>query len=294
MAAREIVEELRARPVGLTRAFVKRVFDVMVERFDRNNILTYASAMAVQLLTAVIPLALLAFLLVGAFGKESYWRNQIAPKLSGRVAAPVYQAVDHIAEGLINTLHVHWLVFAVLLMLWEVSGAVRTVMGALNSIYEHEETRPIWHRFGLSFGLAAGVAVATLGALLLTLRGGALLSLGPAQPVWTAARWLIVLVLLWAVVAMLVRFAPDGEQSAGWVTAGSVLIVVSWVVATLVFGWYVTSAANYRTPFGSAVAALTLVGYMYTSSIIFLVGAQIDRLLQEQAEREDGPLDGVL
>ncbi len=80
MAAREIVEELRARPVGLPRAFVKRVFDVMVERFDRNNILTYASAMAVQLLTAVIPLALLAFLLVGAFGKESYWRNQIAPK----------------------------------------------------------------------------------------------------------------------------------------------------------------------------------------------------------------------
>jgi membrane protein len=294
VATREIVRELRERPLPLAAAFVRRVFDRMVDRFARNNLLTYASATAVQLLTAVIPLALLAFLLVGAFGSESYWRDELAPTVASRASLETYQAIDAVVEALVDRLHVGWLVFAVLIAVWEISGAVRTVMGALNQIFEHDETRPIWHRFGVSFLLAIAVGVCTLGALLVTFRGGSWVSLGAVQPVWTVVRWLVVVALLWAVVALLIRFAPDGHEPAGWVTFGGVLVIVAWIVATLVFGWWVTSMANYKTAFGTTIALLTLIGYLYTSSIVFLVGAQIDKLLREQAEPGRGPLDGLL
>ena len=71
-------------------------------------------------------------------------------------------------------------------------------------------------------------------------------------------------------------------------------MVVAWIGASLVFGWWVTSMADYKTPFGTAIALLTVVGYLYTSSIVFLVGAQVDRLLIEQAEPGEGPLDGLV
>jgi membrane protein len=291
---REIVRELRERPLPLAAAFVRRVFHLMVARFARNDILTYASAMAAQLLTAVIPLALLAFLLVGAFGRESYWRDELAPTLAGRASQPTYHAIDVVVEALIGSRHVTWLVFAVLLAIWEISGAVRTVMGALNRIFEHEETRTIWRRFGLSFLLAIGVGACTLGAGLIALRGGSWISLGAAQPAWAAVRWLVVVGLLWAVVALLIRVAPDGHEPAGWVTLGGVVVIVAWIGASLVFGWWVSSVANYKTAFGTAIALLTLIGYLYTSSIVFLVGAQIDELLQKQAAPGRGPLDGLL
>jgi len=294
VATREIVQELRERPLSLAGAFARRVFDLMVERFARNNILTYASAMAVQLLTAVIPIVLVAFLLVGAFGRESYWREELAPQVADRASVATYQALDAVVEGLIDRRHVAWLVFGTLIAIWEISGAVRTVMGGLNRIFEHEETRSIRHRFGLSFllGIAAGVCV--LAALLVTVRGGSWVSLGAAQPVWAAIRWLVVVGLLWLVVALLIRFAPDGHEPVGRVTLGGVVVIVAWIGASLVFGWWVGSIANYKTPFGTAIALLTLVGYLYTSSIVFLVGAQIDQLLQEQSGPGRGQLDGLL
>jgi membrane protein len=295
VSAREIAEQLRSRPGAVACSFVRRVFDVMVERFDRNDILTYASAIAVQLLTALIPLGLLALLLVGEFSEQSVWREQIGPSFAQRASVPTYQAVDAVVEGLISRPHTGWLAFAALIVLWEVSGAVRACMGALNRIFERDETRPIWNRFGLSFLLAVGLAVCTLGALLLTVRAGGWVDWGAAQPLWALLRWLAVLVLLWAAVALLIRFAPDADEPAGWVTLGGVLVVASWIGATLVFGWWVTSVADYKTPFGTAIALLTLVGYLYTSSIVFLVGAQVDQLLHEQARGgEDAPLRGIV
>jgi Kef-type K+ transport system membrane component KefB len=115
-------------------------------------------------------------------------------------------------------------------------------------------------------------------------RGGGWLDLGPAQPLWTAVRWLVVIVLLWATIALLIRFAPNGHEPARWVTVGGVMVIVAWIGASLVYGWWVFTQADYKSPFGTAVLLLTLVGYLYTSAIVFLVGAQVDQLLREQAK----------
>jgi membrane protein len=264
------------------RQATRQIYDVMVERFARNDILTYASAIAVQLLTAVIPLGLLAFLLVGASGRQGTWREDLGPRFAQRASVPTYEAVDAVVEGLIASTHGVWLAAAAVIAIWEISGAVRACMGGLNRIFEHEESRPTLRRFGLSFLLAVAIGLLVLGAMLVATRGGGWLDLGSVQALWTVARWGSVIVLLWAAVLLLFRFAPDGHQPAGWLTFGSALVVVAWVAASLVFGWWVFTEANYKSPFGTAIALLTLVGYLYTSAIVFLVGAQVDQLLLEQ------------
>jgi membrane protein len=277
------------------RASVRQVYRVMVDRFARNNLLTYASAIARQLLTAVIPLVLLAFLLVGAFGRQAVWRQEIGPRVADRASVQTYDAIDTVVEGLIGSTHSSWLVAAALILVWEVSGAVRACMGALNRIFELDETRRTPKRFGLSLLLAIPLAVLVLGAMLVATRGGGWLDLGPVQVFWSVARWLLVVALLWAAIAVLIRFAPDGHEPAGWITFGGVVVIVAWIGASLVFGWWVFSEADYKTPFGTAIAMLTLVGYLYTSAIVFLVGAQIDQLLLEQARRGSrGPLARIL
>jgi membrane protein len=272
----------RKRPPLLDPRWIYRT---LVERFARNDILTYASAIAVQLLTAVIPLALLAFLLAGELGKEDIWRLEMAPVFATHASVTTYDAVDAVAEGLISSKHAVWLAAAAAIAIWEISGAVRACMGGLNRIFELEETRPMVRRFLLSFAIAVVLAALVLGALLVASRGGGWVDLGAVQPLWTAVRWGTVVVLLWAAVGVVIRFAPNGYEPPGWLTVGSVIVIVAWIGATLVFGWWVFSVANYRTPFGTMIAFLTLIGYLYTSAIVFLVGAQIDQLLIEQARR---------
>jgi membrane protein len=261
----------------------KRVIAELVDRYSRYDVLTYASAIAVQLLTAVVPLFLLAFLLLGTFGLQDVWRDELGPTFADQASRPTYKAVDAVAEGLIASPHRLWLVAAVAILIWEVSGAVRACMGGLNRIFELEETRSTPRRFALSLGMAVGVATLVLGAMLVAARGGGAVDLGPAQLVWTLVRWLLVFALLWAVVAVLIRLAPNGHEPRGWVSLGSTLVILGWIVASIVFGWWVFRVADYKTPFGTAIAILTLVGYLYTSAIVFLTGALIDQLARERA-----------
>lgn len=267
----------------MVREIVHELPGILHERFARNEILTYASAVALQLLTAVIPLVLVLFLLMGVFGEQQVWREEWGPAFASHASVQTYGAVDTVVEGLM-TGHTTWLVASIAIALWEISGAVRCCMGALNRIFELEETRSIWHRFGLSFALAIGLALCLLGAVSLAVRGGNWVDLGAVQLLWTIVRWLLVVVLLWAGMSLLIRLAPNAPEPAGWVTAGGLVVIVAWIAASFVFAWWVTAVANYKTPFGTAIAFLTLVGYLYTSAIVFLVGAQLDQLAIERAK----------
>ena len=60
-------------------------------------------------------------------------------------------------------------------------------------------------------------------------------------------------------------------------------MIVAWVVASLIFRFYVSSVANFKSAAGVLVAVLVLTTYLYVSSIIFLVGVELDELLRKSA-----------
>lgn len=247
----------------------------LVACFSRHELLTYASAVAFQLLVALIPLTALAMLLMSAVQAGDLWFERIQPVVEERVTPEVFLAVSDAVARVLTQESLFWLVLAVLLTLWEVSGSVRAVMGALNRIYEAREARPLWHRFGLSFLLAAAVSVLLLAAFGLVLVGG-----------WKYLP--VAFVLLWITIALLLRFGPAEPVEFRWVSLGSVVVIVSWLGASLLYGVYVRDVANFESTFGFVAAGLLLTGYLYWSSIMFLVGAQIDQLLREDVKGGTG------
>jgi uncharacterized BrkB/YihY/UPF0761 family membrane protein len=74
-----------------------------------------------------------------------------------------------------------------------------------------------------------------------------------------------------------------------------VLVISTWIVTTLAFRWYVASVANLRTAVGQLTVFLVLMAYVYASSIVLIVGVQLDELLREDAStNERGILDVVV
>lgn len=268
---------------GRARRFVGQI----VEGFGENNLLTYASAISYQVLFALVPLALAGLALLGFLGLSEVWRQDIAPEVRGNVSGAGFEVIDATVERILGEQRGFWLTFGVAFALWQVSGAVRTVMGALNRVYGIEEKRPVLRRIAVSLVLA----------LLLSLLLG--LSFGAIQFGQLAAqrlpggfavgalafllRWGLAVLFILLAIGIVIRYAPARQRRTPWTGFGAVLVAVSWIVASVAFGWYATSIASYSSVFGSLATVIVLMTYLYLSSIVFLTGVQVDSLIRAVA-----------
>ena len=86
------------------------------------------------------------------------------------------------------------------------------------------------------------------------------------------------------------RFAPAERPEKRWASAGSILVIVVWIVASLLFKLWVTSVADFKSAVGSLTVLLFLSWYVFVSSAIFLIGAQLDELLRKETHRQGSKL----
>lgn len=271
----------RERPLS-TRWFGD-VARVWVDLFAEHDLLTYATAIAFRLLIALVPLTLLSLALLGSFGQEHVWNDTLGPAVAGKVTPPVYAGIDGTVQKIFQTPGAALIAIGVVLSIWDVSGGVRASMGALNRVYETDEKRPTALRFGVSIGIGIAVIVLVVGALLVVVAAPNLASHGALHWPLAVLRWPVAAVLLGTAIALLVRFGPSEHPRARWATAGGALVIVAWVIASLIFRWYVSSVSNFKSAAGVLIAVLVLTTYLYVSSIIFLVGVELDELLRKSA-----------
>jgi membrane protein len=254
-----------------------------VDLFDKHALLDHASAMAFAVLKALVPLTLLGLALLGALGQRHVWNQTVVPGMKSHVQPATLHAIDSAAQRIFSSDSTGLIVFASIVALWYISGSVRAVMSSTNVIYGSKETRSWKVRFPLSFALAAVVAACVIGAALAVLAAPALARHGALQVVVAIGRWLVAVALLGVAVAVLVRFAPVATRSKTWVSGGSVLVILAWVATSMIFKLLVTQVLSFKTPAGSLGIFLVLAGYVYTSSIIFLLGVELDELLRQEA-----------
>jgi membrane protein len=97
-------------------------------------------------------------------------------------------------------------------------------------------------------------------------------------------RWLVAVVLLGVAVGVLVRLAPAERIEARWASAGSLLVIAVWLVASFLFKLWITTVANFKSATGTLTGLLLLTTYVFVSSTIFLVGAEVDELLRKETD----------
>lgn len=265
----------------------------VLDGFKRHDLLTYASAISFQILTAVIPFLLFVLGLAGLLHLNGVWRDHLEPQIQANVSHPVFVVIENAVQNVFAGRRVLWATLGGGLALWQVSGAVRAVMGALARIYGASGERSFFRRYSISFVLSVEVgACFTLAALCLLL--APFFSIAHPGALWRifafVVRWGLVVALLLVVVGLLVRHAPATAQTLPWVSLGASIVIASWVIVSLVFYLYLTELASYDSVFGSLAAVIVAMAYLYISTTVFLFGAQLDAIIRAQAT---GTLSGV-
>jgi membrane protein len=258
-----------------------------VAAFRRHQLSTHASAIAFRVLISLVPLALLGLALLALLGLEDVWTQTLAPAVRERVSAPVFRAIDHSVRRIFQEGSLGLLTFSALLLLWELYRAVRAITVALNVIHDVDEKRS-WRR-SVATGVALAVAVGSIlvaSALVVAALPRAAGD-GVERLLATAVAWLAAFALLGLAAGLLIRFAPAERPQASWASAGSFVIVTTWVLASLAFGWWAFSVASYDSAVRSLTVFLFLTFYVLVSSAIFLFGAQLDELARQAANDGD-------
>ena len=262
---------------------------------EEHDLLTYASAIAFQVMTALIPIALLVLSVMGFLQLESVWTQDLAPQVKDQVSPQVFAVLDDVVRKTLGSKQAWWLTIGVVFTLWQASGVARAVMGALTSVYGGGDDRSFVRRYATSVALGLAVALFVIAALVDVRFGAPILGLDHLG--WLAAavvflvRWGIALALLSTAVWVLLRFAPAHPGPHRWVSFGSGLCVMAWVGTSVVFGLYVTDVADYGSIFGSLATLFILMTYLYVSACAFLIGAQIDAIVRhdETGSRSGSP-----
>jgi membrane protein len=258
---------------------LKAIARELAAAFREHHLWTYASAISFRALVALVPLVLLGLGLLGALGLEDVWSNSIAPAVKGHVTQPVFEAIDSSVEKIFASSTAGLVAFAAGLLVWDMTWAISLTREALNELHGVTEDRSLWRRGLVATGLAIAVIVCVVASVLAVVLGPR--PEGTWHVVFGLGRWPAAVVLLGIAVGLLVRYAPAEKPPSSWASAGSLVVVGGWILATVAFGWWAGSVANFETAIGSLTVFLVLTAYVFTSSAIFLVGVQLDEILRK-------------
>ena len=260
----------------------------VVDGFERNDLLTYASAISFQVLTAIVPFLLFALGLIGFLELDEVWAQDLAPEVKPRVSKEVFSVLDQTVTKVVDEQQFFWLTAGFALALWQVSGGVRAVMGALDGVYGTRRHRPARERYPLSLWLSVAVGFLLVAAFctvrftpLLLGDGGWALDL-----LLFIGRWVTAGAMLALAVGLLVHFAPGVTRPLPWVSFGTLLVIGGWVAMSVGFWLYLTRVADYASVFGHLATAIVLMAYLYAGTTVFLAGAQIDASVRLELGRD--------
>jgi membrane protein len=254
-------------------------------RADEDRLLAVAAGVVFYGLLALFP-ALTALVSLYALLSDPHAIGQHLSLLVGIVPAGILGIVNDelvrvSAKGGagLGTAFVASLVLA----LWSANGGMKAVIDALNAVSEHRETRGFVRlnmtALGLTIGALLAVVIVVAAVVALPLLIAAFGQGATSDTILQLARWPILIVLILFGLATLYRFAPVQPPRWRLLSAGSVVATILWLAGSAALSVYLARFANYDATYGSLGAAIGLMMWMWMSSIVILLGAELNSVI---------------
>jgi membrane protein len=189
------------------------------------------------------------------------------------------------------------LVFGLAVALWTSSNYVGAFMRASNAIYEREEGRPFWKLRPLQLLVTLVlVLMAAVVVLALIVTGpvaqavGDAVGLGDAAvTAWNIAKWPVMLAVVMLMLAILYWSAPNAKPAGfRWVSPGSVVAVIVWIVASAGFAFYVANFGSYNKTYGALAGVIVFLVWLWITNVAVVLGAELNAETERARELEVG------
>ncbi|MBK1725172.1 YihY/virulence factor BrkB family protein [Thiocystis violacea] len=258
-----------------------------------DNISLVAAGVAFYGLLAVFPGIAALIALFGLVADPGQVESQFS-SLSAFLPSEVYQLLSQqmreVASGSGQTLGAG-LAGAILLSVWSATRGTKSLITALNIVYDEREQRGFLRlnltAFSVTFSLVILIAVVVALIVAVPVVMG-YVGLGAlAQMLVNLVRWPVLAALALTMLAILYRYGPSRRLARWrWVSVGSLVAVVLWLAASGLFSLYVSQFGSYNATYGSIGAVIVLLMWLYLSALITLLGAELNSEIERQTARD--------
>jgi membrane protein len=175
--------------------------------------------------------------------------------------------------------------------LWSANAATKSLFDALNLVYDEKEKRGLVRLNFVSLAFTtAGILLALLAIAAIVVIPIVLAYLGLAGAtaiLVKVLRWPMLLVLVGIALALLYRYGPSRARPQWrWVTWGSGFAAVTWLAVSLLFSWYAGNFGSYNKTYGSLGAVIGFMIWIWLSTMVILIGAEIEAEMEHQTARD--------
>ncbi|CAL9342666.1 hypothetical protein SUDANB96_00305 [Streptomyces sp. enrichment culture] len=281
----EVTDRAPDSPTGLPGKSWSAVLRGTFKEFKRDELTDRAAALTYYGILSLFPALLVLVSLLGIAGRSATRSvlDNIQQLTPGAARDVINNAVQQLQgnAGVGSVMAIVGLALAI----WSASGYVAAFIRTSNAVYDIPEGRPVWKVLPLRLALTVVLMVLAVASALIVVftgplasRAGDVLGVGDtALTVWTYAKWPVLVLLVSLMIAILYWASPNAKiRGFRWITPGSLLALVIWLIASAGFAFYVANFASYNKTYGTFAGVIIFLIWLWITNIAILLGLEFD------------------
>ena len=268
----------------------KSVLDTFLYLFikvKRDDIFALASQLAYYLILSFFPFLIFLITLIGFSNLNN---AEVLEGLQSILPTAVFELTASTISEVINSQNTGILGVSGVLAIWAAASAFRAVIKGVNKAYDVDEDRSFIKRsiIGIISVIALALTIICTLAMLVfgDLIGEFLNRFLPFEHlinfIWNILRYVIIIAMMIVVFAMIYKVAPAKRIKFRSVLPGAIITTIGWLIASLAFSYYVNNFSNYSRLYGSLWAVFVLMTWLFMTSIVFILGVEINSVLEKR------------
>ncbi|MFF8279600.1 YihY/virulence factor BrkB family protein [Streptomyces lateritius] len=262
-----------------------------LKEFKDDELTDRAAALTYYGVLALFPALLVLVSLLGIAGESA--TKQVLDNLQKLTPGSARDVISNAVQQLQGNAGIGSLlaVVGLAVAIWSASGYIAAFIRTSNAVYDMPEGRPVWKVLPLRLALTVTLMIlAVVSALIVVFTGGLARQAGSALgigdsalTVWSIAKWPVLILLVTIMIAILYWAAPNAKgRGFKWVTPGSFLALVIWMIASAGFAFYVANFGSYNKTYGTLAGVIIFLVWLWITNLAILLGLEFDAEMSRQ------------
>ncbi|HEY8473262.1 MAG TPA: YihY/virulence factor BrkB family protein [Natronosporangium sp.] len=297
----QAADQPKQSPTRLTGRSWRGVFKRAIREFKQDGLTDWAAVLTYYGVLSIFPAMLAVVSILGLFGSRATGPlldnvSTLAPGPAQDILTQSLQSLERSQRGA-----GFLAIISILLAIWSASAYIAAFTRAANAVYDMPEGRPFWKTIPLRVVVTVVLVILlAISAVIVVFSGGLadragqVLGIGDTGlTIWNIAKWPVLLLAVMLVLAILYWATPNVRQPGfRWITPGSAIAVLLWVIASAGFGFYVANFGSYNKTYGAIAGVIIFLIWLWITNLAVLFGVEVDaELLRARAIEAGHPAD---
>ena len=244
----------------------------------------WASAIAFNFILAIFPAIIFLFTLIPYIPIDNF-QIQLMNLMQSVLPDDAFLAVRGTIQDIITQPRGSLLSFGFFAAFIFSTNGLASIMVAFNGTIHAIETRSIWSRYVIAFGLSLILTtLTTLSVALITLSqrfiefllAEQLIHFNYIYYLLIGGKWLVILLLFFFTFAFIFYFGPARRMKFRFISAGGTLATLLSICISVGFSYYINNFGKYNTLYGSIGTLVVVMLWIYFMSLIMLIGFELN------------------